>query len=108
MAALTERTAEPVGCLVVSGRLDVSTVSEVRGRLHAAVDTGYGDLMLDLSGLELVDATGLGMLLGTHRRAALAGRRLVLCDVPPRVSRLLVRTRLHRVLHVQRMPLAVA
>lgn len=99
---------KPGSWVTVSGRLDVSTVSDVRGVLHAAVDAGTGDLLLDLSGVDLVDATGLGVLVGTHRRAALAGRRLVLCDVPPRLSRLLRSTRLHRVLHQQQAPLAVA
>ncbi|MEP6464632.1 MAG: STAS domain-containing protein [Frankiaceae bacterium] len=100
--------SEPGRVVVLRGRLDVSTVSDVRSVLHAAVDAGSGDLLLDLSGVDLVDATGLGVLVGTHRRATLAGRRLVLCDVPPRLSRLLLRTRLHRVLHLQRVPLAAA
>lgn len=99
---------EPGRQVTLRGRLDVSTVTEIRAVLHAAVDAGSGDLLLDLSGVDLVDSTGLGVLVGTHRRAALAGRRLVLCDVPPRLSRLLLRTRLHRILHVQRAPLALA
>ncbi|MDQ1687745.1 MAG: hypothetical protein QOK42_720 [Frankiaceae bacterium] len=82
----------------VRGRLDVSTVADVRELLHAAVDHGVGDLHCDLTDLELVDATGLGLLLGTHRRAGRVGRRLVLHAVPPRVHRLLLATRLDRVL----------
>ena len=84
--------------VAVRGRLDVSTVADVRDLLHAAVDHGTGDLHCDLTDLELVDATGLGLLLGTHRRAGRAGRRLVLHAVPPRVHRLLLATRLDRVL----------
>jgi anti-anti-sigma factor len=82
----------------VRGRLDVSTVADVRELMHTAVDHGTGDLHCDLTDLELVDATGLGLLLGTHRRAGRAGRRLVLHAVPPRVHRLLLATRLDRVL----------
>jgi anti-anti-sigma factor len=99
---------EPGRHVAISGRLDASTVADVRAVLHTAVDAGIGDLLLDVSGVDRVDATGLGVLVGTHRRAAQAGRRLVLCDVPPRLSRVLLRTRLHRVLHQHRAPVAVA
>ncbi len=99
---------EPGRQVSLRGRLDVSTVTDIRRVLHDAVDAGSGDLLLDLAGIDMLDSAGLGVLLGTHRRAALAGRRLVLCDVPPRLSRLLVRTRLHRVLHVRRTALVLA
>lgn len=98
----------PGRAVSLAGRLDVVSVADVRTVLHAAVDGGSGDLVVDLSALELLDATGLGVLVGTHRRAARAGRRLVLRDVPPRVMRLLVRTRLNRVLNVDAQPVAVA
>ncbi|MGV9773977.1 STAS domain-containing protein, partial [Streptosporangium sp. NPDC003464] len=52
----------------VGNRLDVGTVAGMRPRLHEAVDSGSGDLIVDLSGLEMIDATGLGVLVGTHRR----------------------------------------
>ena len=84
--------------IALSGRLDVSAVSDVRQALHEAIDSGSGDLVVDLSGVELVDATGLGVLLGADRRAKLAGRRIVLRDAGPRVRRILRVTRLHRVL----------
>jgi anti-anti-sigma factor len=89
--------------IVLVGRLDVSTVADVRLALHEAVDLGSADLLVDLSGVEFVDASGLGVLVGTHRRAGRAGRRLVLRNVPDRVLRLLALTRLNRVLHVEEL-----
>ena len=91
------------GCaLALAGRLGAATVADVRAALTEAVDSGVGDLLVDLRGVELVDATGLGVLVGTHRRADRAGRRLVLTAVPQRIERLLLATRLHRVLVVDR------
>jgi anti-sigma B factor antagonist len=84
--------------IALSGRLDVSAVSEVRAALHEALDAGSGDLVVDLAGVEVIDATGLGVLLGADRRAKLLGRRIVLRDAAPRVRRILRVTRLHRVL----------
>lgn len=104
-----ETTPERPGQLVVlHGSLDVSTVADVRQALHAALDAGSGDLVVDLADVSLLDVTGLGMLVGTHRRAGRVGRRLVLRRVPARIERLLVATRLNRVLRVDSAPVTVA
>jgi len=86
--------------IVLSGRLDVSTVHEVRSALHAAVDEGSGDLVVDMRAVEMLDPIGLGMLVGAHRRAGRAGRRLVLRNLGPQLERLLRVSRLNRILVV--------
>jgi anti-anti-sigma factor len=94
--------------IALSGRLDVSAVSEVRAALHDALDAGSGDLVVDLAGVEVIDATGLGVLLGADRRAKQLGRRIVLRDAAPRVRRILRVTNLHRVLTLDaRVPATV-
>lgn len=88
----------PGRLLLMTGRLDVASAADARLALASAVAAGTGDLVLDLSGVTAVDATGLGVLVGAHRTADRAGRRLVLRDAPPQVHRLLRVTRLYRVL----------
>lgn len=89
------------GCHVaLHGRLSSSSVGEVRAALAAVIEAGVDDIMVDMAGVELMDATGLGVLVGSHRRAERVGRRLVLHNVPHRIDRLLFATRLHRVLCV--------
>ncbi|HEU5035070.1 MAG TPA: STAS domain-containing protein [Mycobacteriales bacterium] len=97
------RVIRPGAALALSGRLGAATVADVRAALGAAIDAGVDDLLVDLHEVELVDATGLGVLVGAHRRADRVGRRLVLQRVPARIERLLLATRLHRVLTVDRM-----
>lgn len=96
------RVVRPGAYVALAGRLHAPTAPDVRSALQSAVDAGAGDLVVDLAGVELLDATGLGVLVGAHRRAEQAGRRLVLRRVPPRLDRLLLATRLHRVLVVDR------
>lgn len=86
----------------LAGRLDVTSVSDVRLALHEALDAGDGELVVDLAGVELVDATGLGVLVGVHRRAQRRGRVVVLRDPGDRVRRVLFVTRLDRVLRTVR------
>jgi anti-anti-sigma factor len=90
------------GAVELVGRLDVRGAAAAREALHGAVSDGSGELVVDLSGVELLDATGLGVLVGTHRRARAAGRRLVLRDAPPRVARLLALTRIDRIIALDR------
>src|SRR5690348_9999828 len=82
--------------VALPARLDVGTSAAVRSDLHAALDNHAGDLVLDLRSVEVVDAAGLGVLVGVRRRADADGRAIVLVDTPPRVLRLLNATRLSR------------
>ncbi|MET7303127.1 STAS domain-containing protein [Embleya sp. NPDC005575] len=92
--------------LHLDGVLDVRATADVRLALHDAVDNGDGDLILDLTRMSTLDTTGLGLIVGAHRRAGRRERRLVLAGVNPDVYRVLVLTRLHRILTL-RQPAAV-
>ena len=87
--------------VLLSGRLDGHSAAEVRDTLHAVLAAGSGRLVVNLSGIELIDATGLGVLVGAHRRARLTGRDMVLRGAPTRVARLLRLARLDRVITVE-------
>ncbi len=95
-------TVVPGRLVALTGRLDVRSAADVRLLLVDALEAGAGDLVLDVAGLDAVDATGLGVLVGAHRRAGRAGRVLVLRDVTAPVARLLALTRLDRVLRLVR------
>ncbi|MCW2607480.1 MAG: anti-sigma factor antagonist [Frankiales bacterium] len=102
MQTFSLQAVVPGRLLALTGRLDVAAAADTRLVLADAVDGWSGDLVLDLSRLSAVDATGLGVLVGAHRRAGRAGRRLVLLDAPTVVARLLHVTRLDRVLYQRR------
>ena len=81
----------------LEGRVDVRSAADLRLELHAVIACGDGDLFLHLGDVEIGDATGLGVLLESHRRARREGRRLVLASITPRTARLLRAARLNRV-----------
>jgi anti-anti-sigma factor len=80
----------------VIGRLDVHTAADARLVLHEAVDTGVGDLLLDLGHAEIGDSTGLGLLVECHRRSRRLGRPVRLVAASERSRRILRRARLDR------------
>jgi anti-sigma B factor antagonist len=66
------------------GSLDLATAPTVRAALSEATEKGTHDLVVDLTQLEFLDSTGLGVLIGAHRRAAEHGGslRLVVPEGP--------------------------
>jgi anti-anti-sigma factor len=85
-------------------RVDATTSGDVRYALQVALDSvHHGDLTIDASAVESLDVAGLGVLVSAHRRAKQRGVRLVICDPQPRVLRILAVTRLHRILHLDRV-----
>jgi|SRR5579863_2967486 anti-sigma B factor antagonist len=66
------------------GCLDLATSPTVRAALGDATEKGSHNIMVDLTHLEFLDSTGLGVLIGAHRRATEHGGslRLVVQDGP--------------------------
>ncbi|HEV3153378.1 MAG TPA: STAS domain-containing protein [Candidatus Baltobacteraceae bacterium] len=82
------------------GSLDLATSPSLRAALIEAADEGKHDIVVDLSQLEFLDSTGLGALIGAHKRALEHGGqvRLVVNDGP--IQRLLTITGLMGILSV--------
>jgi anti-sigma B factor antagonist len=94
-----ERDGE-IPLFVLRGSLDLATAPTVRAALTGATDKGSKDIVVDLTGLEFLDSTGLGALIGAHRRAEERGGslRLIVSDGP--IARLLNITGLIRIFAV--------
>lgn len=65
----------------VVGRLDLRTAPELRTQVAAALVAGPGSMIIDLSDVEFIDSSGLGVLIGLHKQTAARGGRLAI--VPP-------------------------
>lgn len=97
-ATTTAATPAATMVMTVGRRLDGSSASAVRADLNAAIGQGGGDLVLDLSLVDWVDAIGLAVVVAAHRRLRSQQRRLVLRGCGPGVRRALAVTRLNRIL----------
>jgi anti-sigma B factor antagonist len=82
------------------GSLDLATAPSLRAALVEAANEGKHDIIVDLTELEFLDSTGLGALIGAHRRALEnSGRvRLIVREGP--IQRLLNITGLMRIFAV--------
>ncbi|AYG82198.1 STAS domain-containing protein [Streptomyces sp. ASQP_92] len=66
--------------LRISGELDLVTAPRLRRQVHEAVAEGRRDLVLDLSGVQFCDSSGVGVLIAARRlmRSCQGRLRLIL------------------------------
>jgi anti-anti-sigma factor len=90
------------GCAVVEvqGEVDISTEPELRSHLAAVIATEPARLVVDLTGVEFLDSTGLGLLVWAYKKLEQVGGRFCLACPQPPVVKLLTMTSLNRLIEV--------
>lgn len=66
--SLSTRTVAGHRVLEVGGEIDVYTAPQLRERLITLVEDGARQVVVDLSRVEFLDSTGLGVLVGALKR----------------------------------------
>jgi anti-anti-sigma factor len=84
----------------LSGELDIACVPTLRERLLGVLRPDAGHLVVDLSRVTFCDASGLAVLIGIGRRAALLGGVLGLVAPSPPAMTLIHSLGLHRKLDI--------
>jgi len=72
----------------VYGEVDVATSPDLRERLIELINEGRHRLVLDLEGVDFLDSTGLGTIIGALKRARTHGGDLRLVCTETRITRL--------------------
>lgn len=80
--------------LGIEGDIDIATIPRLRDALDALVESGYPNLVLDLSRVEYADSSALGMLVWLDRRLQDASGRVVLAGANRDVRRILALSRI--------------
>ena len=92
----------------VSGEIDLYTAPRLHGELVSALAADYPvRLVVDMSGVEFCDSTGMNVLLAAHRRANEQGGSLELAGPRPAVRKILQVTGLETVFTVLEDPAVV-
>jgi len=90
-----------LAAVAVRGELDIRSAPDLRAWLTKALDDGAHQLVIDLAQVAFMDSSGLGVLVGAHKRLARLGGRLSVVGVSEPVGRLLSVTGLSRVFDVR-------
>jgi anti-sigma B factor antagonist len=90
------------------GEFDISTAPRVEETLRRVETDEPATVVIDLSGLDFMDSTGLRTLVNADQRARQAGRRLALVRGSEMVQRVLRLTRLDERFEILEDPAAPA
>ncbi|CAN5249177.1 anti-sigma factor antagonist BldG [soil metagenome] len=71
--------------LAVGGEIDVATAPRLREQLIGLVTGGRHRIVVDLGGVDFIDSTGLGVLIGALKRVRSRNGELVLVCTDARV-----------------------
>lgn len=92
---------EQIHVLRLSGELDLSSVPEVRKSIRAFIDEGTVKFVINLSNLEFIDSSGLGVLVGGLARVReKQGEIKLVCD-NRRILRVFEMTRLTQLFDIR-------
>ena len=73
----------------LSGELDHSAATRIRGELDGLIDeTGARRLVFDLNGLEFMDSSGIGLIIGRYKRMARRGGSVAVLGPGARVDQI--------------------
>jgi anti-sigma B factor antagonist len=98
---LNEYSAAPGRTVVeVSGEIDVYTAPRLRETLVSLVDGGNYHLIIDMEGVQFLDSTGLGVLVGGLKRVRAHDGGIDLVCTQGRIIRIFRITGLHKVFSI--------
>jgi anti-sigma B factor antagonist len=83
--------------LAGTGRLNMVRAPRLREAVAVVIASGHHHLVLDMAGVEFVDSSGLGALVGCLKAARQAGGDLRIANVSPQVRMVLELTGMTRV-----------
>ena len=93
-------TEADTAAIEAHGEIDLATVSSLRNAITHSIQAGALHLTLNLNRVTYIDSSGLGALIGAHKRLHATGGTLTIRCSQSRTLRLLQITGLDRVLTI--------
>jgi len=89
-----------IAVLSLAGEVDVANAGQVKDSALKLISNGRKYLIVDLNATEYMDSTGLGTLVGLHKRMRESDGEVVIAVSQPRVRRLFEITGLTKVFRI--------
>ena len=98
---MKSRTPDPTTCILdIEGEVDVYTSPQLKQDLVHLAESGVKRVVINLSKVEYLDSTGLGVLIGGLKRLREAGGNLALVGPGMRIQRIFEITGLNKIFDI--------
>ncbi len=98
---ISTRERDGVTILDLKGKITIGVGDiALRDAIHAAVDGGAKQILLNAAGVKTIDSSGIGELVAAFTTVTKAGGALKLYGIPPKVGDILQITQLVTVLDI--------
>lgn len=91
------------GCVKVElkGDVDIYTSQSLKEKLYGIIDSERLDLTIDCRELNYIDSTGLGIFVGTLKKAKQYDKKIVIVNLKENIKKLFVITGLDKVFVIE-------
>ncbi|WP_042277526.1 STAS domain-containing protein [[Clostridium] dakarense] len=85
----------------LEGELDVSTADKLKEYLHGLVEQEVVDMKINLSSLEYIDSTGLGVMIGVLKKLRTNDKEIYIINPKSNVKKIFTITGLDKIFKVE-------
>ncbi|MBU5335401.1 STAS domain-containing protein [Intestinibacter bartlettii] len=85
----------------VTGELDVSTADQFKEYLHKLIDEDIRNIRFDLQGLDYIDSTGLGVIIGILKRIKVENKEIYINSPKDNVKKIFSITGLDKIFKME-------
>jgi len=93
---LTEEKTEDSVKIYLSGEVDIYTAQDLKEKLYGIIDSSRKDLVIDCKDLNYIDSTGLGIFVGTLKKARSYESKIYISNLKENIKKLFVITGLDK------------
>ena len=85
----------------LEGELDVSTADKLKEHLHTLVTKEIVDMKINLTNLDYIDSTGLGVMIGVLKELKISDKEIYIIDPKSNVKKIFTITGLDKIFKVE-------
>jgi len=85
----------------LEGELDVSTADKLKEHLHTLVTKEIVDMKINLTNLDYIDSTGLGVMIGVLKKLKINDKEIYIIDPKSNVKKIFTITGLDKIFKLE-------
>lgn len=87
--------------VALNGELDISCANKLKEELYKAVDEKFADVVIDMTNLEYIDSTGIGVLVGLMKKLRTDGKDIKISKAKDNIKRIFKITGLDQIISME-------